>query len=143
VASNPPSGKPRPRRQKQLSRQAPRLIDNNPALLNRRKSKSARRKDKSSDRANRPQWPLLPRFNPLFADDVRLEYNRRAMKEKTTTKSGRGRILKMRLGVNPNSSSIGTDIIYLVLGSTSVLILTVWLATAVRLFRRRKADEKA
>jgi len=51
-----------------------------------------------------------------------------------------GRVLKLRLGVNPNSSSIGTDIIYMLLGSTGVLILTFWIMSLVRMFRRRKAD---
>ncbi|MDP8223805.1 MAG: hypothetical protein P9L99_10635 [Candidatus Lernaella stagnicola] len=52
-------------------------------------------------------------------------------------KTKRGRILKMKLGVNPNSSSIGTDIIYLVLGSTGAMILTFWITTLIRLVRRR------
>ncbi len=55
-------------------------------------------------------------------------------------KRRRGRILKMKLGVNPNSSSIGTDVIYMLLGSTGVMALTFWITSLVRLLRRRKAD---
>ena len=55
-------------------------------------------------------------------------------------KKRRGKILKVKLGVNPNSSSLGTDIIFLMLGTPVVTVLVITLSTIVRLTRRRKPD---
>ena len=52
----------------------------------------------------------------------------------------RGKILKMKFGVNPNSSSVGTDIIYLMLGTASYIILTFGISGFIRTFKRRKAN---
>ena len=52
----------------------------------------------------------------------------------------RGKILKVKFGVNPNSSSIGTDIIYLMIGTASFVILAFGISGFIRLFMRRKAE---
>lgn len=57
-------------------------------------------------------------------------------------KKNKGEILKVKFGVNPNSSSIGSDVLYLMLGTASVAILAFGLTGAIRLFWRRKSDEK-
>jgi len=55
-------------------------------------------------------------------------------------KNRRGRILKVRLGVNPNSSSLGTSVLFLMLGTPALTILVFTLSTLLRTSRRRKAD---
>ena len=54
----------------------------------------------------------------------------------------RGRILKVRLGVNPNSSSLGSGLLVLMLGTPAVTILIFSLSTLLRASRRRKTDAK-
>ena len=55
----------------------------------------------------------------------------------------RGRILRVKLGNNPNSSSLGTDIQVLLFGSAALALITVVLTTIVRLTRRAKAPRDA
>jgi hypothetical protein len=55
-------------------------------------------------------------------------------------KSKRGRVLKIKMGVNPNSSSIGTDVIYLMLGSASYVMLVFAVSGIARLFRKNRND---
>ena len=50
----------------------------------------------------------------------------------------RGKILKMKFGVNPNSSSIGSDIIFLMIGTASFFMLTFGISGFIRMFKRRK-----
>jgi hypothetical protein len=54
----------------------------------------------------------------------------------------RGKILKVKFGVNPNSSSVGSDVIYLMVGCASIAIATFSLTGIFRLFWRSKADEQ-
>lgn len=55
----------------------------------------------------------------------------------------KGKILKVRFGVNPNSSSVGSDVMYLMLGTACMTILTFGLTGFIRLFWKRKPDGKA
>lgn len=55
----------------------------------------------------------------------------------------RGRILRVKLGYNPNSSSLGTDIQVLLFGSAALALVTVLLTTVIRLTRRAKAPRDA
>ena len=55
-------------------------------------------------------------------------------------KKKKGEILKVKLGVNPNSSSLGSDVIFLMLGTPVVAILVFTLSTLLRTSRRRKPD---
>jgi len=48
----------------------------------------------------------------------------------------RGKILKIRFGVNPNSSSIGFDIQMLVLSSTLLSIFVTGISVLVRMLRK-------
>lgn len=57
-------------------------------------------------------------------------------------KKPRGKILKVKFGVNPNSSSVGSDVIYLMMGCASIAIVMFGLTGFVRLFRRKKVDVK-
>lgn len=54
----------------------------------------------------------------------------------------KGRLIKIQFGVNPNSSSIGTDLTYLLMSAAAVTVLVNVLDAALRLWlgRRRKAD---
>ena len=52
----------------------------------------------------------------------------------------RGRVLSVKLGYNPNSSSLGADVTFLLLGASAIAILAPLAAAAVRIAaRRRKA----
>lgn len=53
----------------------------------------------------------------------------------------RGKILRIKLGVNPNSSSIGTDMIVLLLGAGGIAALTFMISGALRLFRRNRNEK--
>lgn len=55
-------------------------------------------------------------------------------------KARRGKILKVKLGVNPNSSSLGSDVIYLMLGTPAVAILVFGLSGLISLVRRKKLN---
>lgn len=48
----------------------------------------------------------------------------------------RGRILRVAPGYNPNSSSLGVDVSFLLFGSIAVTAATLIVSTAVRLWRR-------
>jgi hypothetical protein len=48
----------------------------------------------------------------------------------------RGRILSVKLGYNPNSSSLGVDVTFLLFGMSAVTILTPVIAAALRLRRK-------
>ncbi len=55
----------------------------------------------------------------------------------------RGRILRVAPGYNPNSSSLGVDVSFLLFGTIAVSAITFVTATAVRLWRRREAAADA
>lgn len=50
----------------------------------------------------------------------------------------RGKVLAVKLGYNPNSSSLGADVTFLLLGAAAVSVLGPVLAAAVRLALRRR-----
>ena len=52
----------------------------------------------------------------------------------------RGRILRLKLGVNPNSSSLGTDVIVLALSAPLAASLILAISALVRTLLRRKPD---
>ena len=52
----------------------------------------------------------------------------------------RGRVLRVKLGYNPNSSSLGTAIQALLFGSAALSLIMVTLTTVIRLTRRAKAS---
>ncbi len=52
----------------------------------------------------------------------------------------RGRILAVKWGLNPNSSSLGVDVTFLLFGMAAVALLTPFIAVLLRLFRRRQAS---
>jgi hypothetical protein len=47
----------------------------------------------------------------------------------------RGRILAVKLGMNPNSSSLGGDVTFLLLGATALSLFTPIVAALLRLRR--------
>lgn len=49
----------------------------------------------------------------------------------------RPRILGVRFGVNPNSSSLGVDVTYLLFGGTAVVATSLFLSAWLRGFRRK------
>ena len=51
-----------------------------------------------------------------------------------------GKIIRMKFGVNPNSSSVGSDVIYLMLGTAAIFIITFGISGFVRMFKRRHAE---
>jgi hypothetical protein len=51
----------------------------------------------------------------------------------------RGRILAVKLGYNPNSSSLGVDVTFLLFGMSAVAVLTPVVSMLLRT-RRAKAD---
>ncbi len=54
----------------------------------------------------------------------------------------RGKILRIRMGVNPNSSSIGADLQAIIYGTAAISMLTVAISALVRLLRRNKQEPK-
>ena len=54
----------------------------------------------------------------------------------------RGRILAVKWGLNPNSSSLGADVTFLLFGATAVGMLTPLVAALVR-YRRKRPKEPA
>jgi hypothetical protein len=52
----------------------------------------------------------------------------------------RGRILRVKLGVNPNSSSLGTDVVFLALSPPLAACLILMISALVRTLLRRKPD---
>jgi hypothetical protein len=55
-------------------------------------------------------------------------------------KKRKGLILRAKLGVNPNSSSLGSEVILLMIGTPVVAVLIFALSTLLRTTRRRKPD---
>jgi hypothetical protein len=62
---------------------------------------------------------------------------------KTTGVRRRGKILAVKWGMNPNSSSLGADVTFLLFGATALGMLTPLVAALVRYRRKRKPDEVA
>jgi hypothetical protein len=54
----------------------------------------------------------------------------------------RGRILAVKWGMNPNSSSLGVDVTFLLFGAAAVSMLTPVVGALLRL-KRKKADAAA
>ena len=54
----------------------------------------------------------------------------------------KGKILKVRVGSNPNSSSLGSDVSLLLMGAVTVMLLVNLLDAGIRLWfgRKRKSD---
>ena len=54
----------------------------------------------------------------------------------------KGKILKVRVGCNPNSSSLGSDVSLLLMGAVSATLLVNLLDAGIRLWlaRKRKRD---
>jgi hypothetical protein len=52
----------------------------------------------------------------------------------------RGRILRLKLGVNPNSSSLGTDVVVLALSAPLAASLILAISALLRTLLRRKPD---
>jgi hypothetical protein len=53
----------------------------------------------------------------------------------------RGRILATRFGLNPNSSSLGVDVTFLLVGAAALSIFTPVIGALLRLRRREPAGE--
>ncbi len=53
----------------------------------------------------------------------------------------RGRILRVAPGYNPNSSSLGVDVSFLLFGTMAITAVTLVTGAAIRLWRKR--DERA
>lgn len=51
----------------------------------------------------------------------------------------RGRILAIKWGMNPNSSSLGVDVTFLLVGSTALALVTPVIGALLR-WRRPRAD---
>jgi hypothetical protein len=52
----------------------------------------------------------------------------------------RGRILAIKWGMNPNSSSLGVDVTFLLVGATALAIVTPVIGALLRWRRPAKAD---
>ena len=52
----------------------------------------------------------------------------------------RGRILAMKLGMNPNSSSLGVDVTFLLMGAASLSLFTPVVSALVRGFATGRSD---
>ena len=55
----------------------------------------------------------------------------------------RGKILAVKWGLNPNSSSLGVDVTFLLFGVASVALLTPVVSALVRWRRRKPRDAGA
>lgn len=53
----------------------------------------------------------------------------------------KGRILQIRYGYNPNSSSLGADLQVLVWGAAAATIMTVYLSAMMRAYRRYRRTQ--
>ena len=69
---------------------------------------------------------------------VAFDYEKDCGERKNGLTGKKGKILKIKMSVNPNSSSVGADIIYLTLFTGLTTILTFTITGAIRLFRRGK-----
>jgi hypothetical protein len=55
--------------------------------------------------------------------------------------NARGKVLAVKLGYNPNSSSLGADVTFLLLGAASISVLAPVIGVVVRLALRRRASD--
>ncbi len=55
----------------------------------------------------------------------------------------RGRILAIKWGMNPNSSSLGVDVTFLLVGATALAVLTPVVGALIRFRRVKKATPVA
>jgi hypothetical protein len=53
----------------------------------------------------------------------------------------RGRILATKWGMNPNSSSLGVDVTFLLFGASALAVATPVIAALLR-FKRKPAEQK-
>ncbi len=53
-------------------------------------------------------------------------------------RASKGKILRVKLGVNPNSSSIGTDLTVFLFSATAVTIIVNLLDVGIRLWLRQR-----
>jgi len=56
-------------------------------------------------------------------------------------KKRKGKILRIRMGVNPNSSSIGADLQAVIYGAAALSMLTVAVSSLIRILRRKKNEK--
>jgi len=54
--------------------------------------------------------------------------------------ASRGRILRIKLGVNPNSSSLATDVMFVAISTPVAAALVLAISALLRTLRRRKLD---
>lgn len=55
----------------------------------------------------------------------------------------RGRVLAVKLGLNPNSSSLGVDVTFLLFGATALSLLTPVFSALIRMRRPAATDSHA
>ena len=55
----------------------------------------------------------------------------------------RGRILAIKWGMNPNSSSLGVDVTFLLVGATALAMVTPVIGALLRWRRRVQVDAQA
>jgi hypothetical protein len=55
----------------------------------------------------------------------------------------KGRVLAVKWGLNPNSSSLGVDVTFLLLGATALSMCTPVVSALVRMRLSRKPEPKA
>ncbi|MCZ7582691.1 MAG: hypothetical protein M5R36_04785 [Deltaproteobacteria bacterium] len=53
---------------------------------------------------------------------------------------GKGKILQIRYGINPNSSSLGADVQVLIWGAAFASVATIFLSAMLRVFRRWRGN---
>jgi hypothetical protein len=70
----------------------------------------------------------------VVADHPRTDYAARVR---------RGRILSIKWGMNPNSSSLGVDVTFLLVGATALAIVTPVIGALLRWRRPLAVDDKA
>ena len=64
----------------------------------------------------------------------------RRLFQRLTGRRRRGRILAVKWGINPNSSSLGVDVTFLLFGMAAVAFLTPLIALLLRTRRRGISD---
>lgn len=55
----------------------------------------------------------------------------------------RGRILAIKWGMNPNSSSLGVDVTFLLIGSTALAMVTPFIGALLRMRGKKSASQSA
>lgn len=58
-------------------------------------------------------------------------------------KQPKGKILRIRMGINPNSSSIGADLQFVIYGAAALSMLTLAISSLVRVWRRNKHEKNS